>query len=66
MAPEEYRAKWQLKSDYPNGCRQLFGGSALAKNAGLGQSRKTRALAKNDAIAKSKTPDARKKGQPAK
>jgi predicted transcriptional regulator len=67
MTPEEYRAKWQLQGDYPMVAANYSAArSALAKNAGLGQSRKTRGLAKNDAIAKSKSPDARKKGQPAK
>ncbi|MBL0848717.1 MAG: transcriptional regulator [Candidatus Liberibacter ctenarytainae] len=43
MTPEEYRIKWNLASDYPMVSRDYANArSKLAKNMGLGRSRKKR------------------------
>lgn len=52
LTPEQYRAKWGLPSDYPMVAPNYAASrSALAKSMGLGQQRRRRGAAGNDAPA---------------
>ena len=55
MTPEQYREKWSLPRDYPMvAANYAAERSALAKKAGLGQHRKSGAVAKSASAGKSK------------
>ncbi|MGE4371949.1 MAG: MucR family transcriptional regulator [Xanthobacter sp.] len=57
MTPEDYREKWGLPKDYPMVAPAYAAArSELAKNMGLGQSRKKAAPAARKAPARRKTP----------
>ena len=63
MTPDQYRAKWGLAADYPMVARAYSAQrSALAKEIGLGNARRT---AENEP-APVEAPAARKRGRPTK